>query len=162
MIASVPTASSAGGGAASQPAAGATASAAAAGGSGSTAGGITDFCKVFTDAEITTFLGRPAHNAGTQAATTPTNCTWQDDNLTTVWVLKSDPENCASDKDAIGSAGSAYPGADFAGPSPLGAMFAGVVAGGSCFEIEVTPTERSPKPDAVAALLQQFVQRVGA
>jgi hypothetical protein len=117
---------------------------------------------VFTDAEITTFLGRSVHGTGRRAATTANNCTWEDDSLTTVWLLKADPDTCASDQAAIGSAGGSYPGADFSGPSSLGATFAGVVAGGVCFEVEVTPTERSPKPDAVAVLLGQFVQRVGA
>jgi hypothetical protein len=147
---------------AGEPAATSGGSGGTAGGSGGTAAGTVDFCKAFTDAEISTFLGRPAHNSGPQAATTSSNCSWQDDGLTTVRVLKSDADNCASDKDAIGSAGSAYPGADFAGPSPLGAMFAGVVKRGSCFEIEVSPTGQSPKADALAGLLQQFVQRVGA
>ncbi len=131
------------------------------GGSGGSAGGVTDLCTVFTDGDITTFLGRAAHGTGPQAATTAANCTWSDDSLTTVWVLKADPDTCASDQAAIGSAGASYPGTDFAGPSQLGATFAGVVSGGTCYEVEVTPTERSPKPDAVAALLQQFVQRVG-
>lgn len=159
-------ASSAGatGGPGSTAAAGGPASSPGSAGSGSPAagGGTTDYCTVFTAAEITTFLGRTAHASGPQAATTADNCTWQDDNLTTVWVLKSDADTCASDKEAIGSAGSSYPGADFAGPSPLGAMFAGIVASGACYEVEVNPTERSPKADALAQLLQQFVERVGA
>ena len=132
---------------------------------GSAAGGpgsrVTDLCKVFSDAEITTFLGRAAHGAGKQAATTPDNCTWQDDSLTTVWLLRSDPDTCASDKEAIGSASISGPGVDFAGPSQLGAVFAGVTVSGVCYEIEVTPTERSPKPEALAGLLAQFEQRAG-
>src|SRR5689334_20935437 len=108
--------------------------------SGGAAGGVTDLCKAFTDAEVTTFLGRAAHGAGKQAATTQDNCTWQDDSLTTVWLLRSDPDTCASDKEAIGSASIADPSVDFAGPSQLGATFAGVTVSGVCYEVEVTPT----------------------
>jgi hypothetical protein len=132
-------------------------------GAGGTAAATTDFCKLFTEAEISTFLGRPAHLTGQSAAsTTPFNCSWQDNDLTTVWVAKSDAATCASDKDAVGSQGGTYPGADFAGPSVVGAMFAGVVRSDACYEVEVSPTEKSPAADAVAQLLAQFVQRVGA
>lgn len=131
-------------------------SGAGSGGAGQTA----DICALFTAAEIGSFLGRSATQGGT-AAGEAQSCRWDGDDLTSVYLYRTDTSECDDTKASV--TGGPVTGADFAGPNAgLGAMFAGVVKGGACYVVEVAPTEKSPQPDALVQLLQTFVQRAGA
>ena len=127
-----------------------------------TGGGSTaDICKALSSADISSFLGK-AVTANGPVAGESQSCSWYSDDLTNVYLYRTDPGECDDTKASLTPIGS-VPGADFSGSSAgLGATFAGSVKGGACYVVEVAPTERAPKPDVLGQLLQQFLQVMGA
>jgi hypothetical protein len=136
------------------------------GGSRATTGGggggqPANICALFTTADIGAVLGKPVQQSGPVAGEAH-SCSWASDDLTNVYVYWTDPGECDDTKASLSNATSVT-GADFAGANAaLGATFAGITAGGTCYVVEVAPTERAPQAAALGQLLQQFVQRSGS
>jgi hypothetical protein len=125
---------------------------------GGGAGG--DYCSLFTTDEIGAVLGTKVGVANQNPD--PNTCVWFTSDGTTVLLKKDTADTCTGDESLVeAQGGGQIQGSTFVGPAIAGAVIAGTVVNGACYEA-VVANGPTPKLDALANLLQQFIQRVGA